>query len=207
MPKADATQSFVQVKEVRDGIVILRDNSMRAILLASSINFALKSSDEQRAILHQFQSFLNTLDFSLQVYVQSRELDIRPYIIQLQERTTEQENELMQVQLREYIGFIESFTSEVDVMTKNFFVVVPYTPANAVQKGVSGLLGSTKKNTANTDQSRFEEHRMQIEQRIGVVSQGLNRIGVRTAVLGTEEVTELFYHLYNPNENNNALQL
>lgn len=204
MPKTTATQKFVRLKEVRDGIAILKDGSMRAILLASSVNFALKSSDEQRAILSQFQSFLNTLDFSLQVYVQSRELDIRPYLNQLKERTTLQENELMQVQLREYIGFIENFTKEVDVMTKSFFVVVPYTPTTSVQKGVTGLFSNKKNAASGTDQYRFEEHRMQIEQRIGVVSQGLNRVGVRTAVLGTEEVTELFYHLYNPNEHNSA---
>lgn len=206
MAKSAATQSFVQIKEVRDGIAILKDNSMRAILLASSINFALKSEDEQRAVLAQFQSFLNTIDFSLQIYVQSRELDIRPYLRQLQERAGEQDNELMQVQLREYIGFIEDFTSEVDIMKKSFFVVVPYTPTANVQRGLVGLFNKDQKGTARDDR-RFEEHRMQIEQRIGVVAQGLNRIGVRTATLGTEEVTELFYHLYNPNETNSAIEI
>lgn len=206
MAKSISAQSFVSLKEVRDGIVILKDNSMRAILLASSVNFALKSSDEQHAILQQFQAFLNTLDFSLQIYVQSRELDIRPYIEQLQGKTQDQENELMQVQLREYIDFIEKFTTEVDVMTKSFFVVIPYAPTASVEKGITSMFG-TKQKGDDLAAQRFEEHRMQIEQRIGIVSQGLNRVGVRTAVLGTEEVTELFYHLYNPNESNNALNI
>lgn len=206
MPKSTSAQSFVALKEVRDGIAILKDGSMRAILLASSINFALKSQDEQQAILQQFQAFLNTLDFSLQIYVQSRELDIRPYLEQLQNKTQDQDNELMQVQLREYIDFIEKFTTEVDVMTKSFFVVIPYTPTVAVQKSITGLFNTATK-SSGVDPQRFEEHRMQIEQRIGIVTQGLNRVGVRTAVLGTEEITELFYHLYNPNEHNSALSV
>ncbi len=105
----ERTQSFVPLEEVRDGIVLLKDGSLRAILMASSINFALKSGEEQEAILKQFQSFLNTLDFSMQIYVQSRELDINPYLALLASREAAQKNDLMKVQLREYMGFIRSF--------------------------------------------------------------------------------------------------
>jgi len=116
-----AAQQFVPLREVRDGIVLMKDGGMRAILMASSINFALKSEDEQQAILGQFQQFLNTLDFSLQIYVQSRELDITPYLELLRAREPGQDNDLMRVQLREYIGFIEHFTTETDIMTKSFW--------------------------------------------------------------------------------------
>jgi len=202
-----AAQQFVPLKEVRDGIAILKDGSMRAVLMASSINFALKSQDEQRAILAQFQAFLNTLDFSMQIYVQSRELDIKPYLALLHAREPQQDNDLMRVQLREYIGFVEHFTTEVEIMTKSFFVVIAYSPVAIDIKGsVTGLFGK-KQRDPNLAQTRFEEDRTQIEQRIAVVEQGLNRIGVRTVVLGTNEVVELFYHLFNPGENKRDLPI
>lgn len=205
MAKGTPAQEFVPLEEVRDGIMILKDGGMRAVVLASSINFALKSQDEQQAILSQFQSFLNTLDFSLQMYVQSRELDIEPYLELLRGRESEQPNDLMKVQLREYIDFIKNFTDEVDIMAKSFFVVVPYSPAKVdVKKSWKSFLGKSRKNDPALAQNQFEENKTQIEQRIALVEQGLSRIGVRTAVLGTEEVIELFYHLFNPSEENNA---
>ena len=120
-----ATQDFVSIKDIRDGVIIQRNGQLCMVLLASSINFALKSTDEQQGILLQFQQFLNTLDFTLQIYVQSRRLNIEPYIAQLQAMDKSQDNDLMRIQLREYIEFIKTFTRDVEVMSKSFFVVVP----------------------------------------------------------------------------------
>ena len=127
--KPQPTQEFVPIKEVRDGIVVLKDGSYRAILLVSSINFALKGAGEQQAIIGQFQNFLNSLDFSVQIFIQSRRLDIRPYIALLEERVKEQTNDLMKIQIREYIGFIKNFTENTNIMSKSFFVTIPYSPA------------------------------------------------------------------------------
>lgn len=205
---SNATQKFVPIKEVRDGIMILRDNSLRSIVMASSINFALKSQDEQIAILAQFQSFLNTLDFSLQIYIQSRKLDIKPYLELLASREEAQSNDLMRVQLREYMDFIRSFTKDVNIMTKSFFLVVPYTPVKVdIKRGVASLLKrKDKKDAAEVDLSRFEEYRTQLEQRIAIVQQGLSRVGIRTITLGTDEVVDLFYHLFNPGESGSAVK-
>src|SRR3989338_2073422 len=126
--KAEATQDFVPIKEIRDGVVILKDGTMRMVLLVSSINFALKSTDEQTAILMQFQNFLNSLDFYIQIFVQSRRLDIRPYLRTLEERLVAQTTDLMKVQVREYIEFIRKFTETTDIMSKSFFFIIPYTP-------------------------------------------------------------------------------
>lgn len=201
MPRsAPSTQKFVPIKDVKENVVVLKNGQLCMILLASSINFALKSEDEQRAILAQFQSFLNTLDFSLQIYVQSRRLNIEPYITQLQERESQQYNDLMRIQLREYIDFIRQFTKEVDVMTKNFFVVIPYAPAvfASGKQGLSKLFGGSTSSSGSTDS--FMEHRSQLEQRVTIVEQGLNRIGVRTAPLANEELIELYYHIFNPRD-------
>jgi hypothetical protein len=211
--KAQATQDFVPIKEVRDGIVILKDGSLRALLMASSINLALKSQDEQSAIIGQFQNFLNSLEFTVQFFVESRDLDIRPYIAILEERYTAELDDLMKIQVREYISFIKDFTARSNIMSKNFFIIVPYDPALVGRgTGVAGTLNALlpSKNTSAGDvltDEQFEQYRVQIEQRIGVIEQGLVRTGVRVAALGTEEIIELFYKLFNPGELEKPLQV
>ena len=197
-----ATQDFVPVREVRDGVIVLKDGSMRSVLMASSINFALKSTEEQESVLYQFQNFLNSLDFSIQFFIQSRELDIRPYINLLEERLTAQTDDLMRIQVQEYIGFIKNFTENADIMSKSFFLVVPYTPSMLDQKrdALNMLLGKKQKKDPERKSHSFEEDRSQLQQRVSVVEQGLTRTGIRTIQLGTEEVIELLYKLFNPGE-------
>jgi len=209
--KTNATQEFVPIKEVRDGIVMLKDGGMRAILLCSSLNFSLKSEDERNAILLQFQDFLNSLDFSIEIVVQSRKLDIRPYIALLEDREKKQTNNLMKIQVREYIEFIKNFTESTNIMTKNFFIVVPYSPAILGAGQASGIgarfgLG-TKKEQATAAGANFDENRSQLEERLSVVEQGLIRTGIRVARLGTEEVIELFYKAFNPGETEKPIKL
>jgi type IV secretory pathway VirB4 component len=202
MAKSKATQEFVEIKEVRDGVVVLKDGSLRSILMTSSLNFALKSVDEQAATLFQFQNFLNSLDFSVQIFIQSTELDIRPYITLLEERHKAQVTELMRVQIREYIEFVKNFTESANIMSKSFFVVVSYAPS--VFSSEEGILGSIAQKAGRgklKDRSKsFEESRTQLEQRMSVVEQGLLRTGIRVARLGTEEVIELLYKMFNPGE-------
>lgn len=197
-----STQEFVPISEVRDGVIVLKDGSLRAILLASSINFALKSEDEQTAFIVQFQNFLNSLDFSCQIFIESRMLDIRPYIATLEVAYKSQMDDLMRIQIREYIEFIKSFTEAANIMTKNFFVVVPYNPSSlpALTGGGAGKLFGKKGSTVADANRTFEEKVSQLEQRIAIVQQGLVRCGVRTVQLGTEEAIELFYKLFNPGE-------
>ncbi|MBX4210849.1 hypothetical protein KW783_02650 [Candidatus Parcubacteria bacterium] len=208
---AKAAQEFVPVKEVRDGIVILKDNSLRAVILASSVNFSLKSDNEKNAIILQFQDFLNSLDFSIQIFIESRRLDIRPYIALLDTRLKEQVNELMKIQTQEYIEFIKKFTESTNIMTKSFFIIIPYSPA--ILQGGDKIKGSLfgKKNQAEqrklSDKQAFEENRTQLEQRISVVEQGLVRCGIRVLKLGTEEVVELFYKIFNPGETEKPIQI
>jgi type IV secretory pathway VirB4 component len=210
MPKGTATQTFVALKEIRDGIAILKDGSFRAIVMVSSINYELKSADERAAILTKFQNFLNTIDFSVQLYVQSRRLDIGPYIELLATREAEQENDLMKTQLREYMGFIQTLTESNDIMTKNFFIVVPYSPAalpigKGIKSAMGTIFGKTGQRTDMLAADAFEEHRSQLEQRLAIVEQGLAGIGIRSVVLGTNEIIDLFYHIFNPEEGRKAL--
>lgn len=201
--KGAPAQDFVPIREVRDGIVILKDGTMCNIILVSSINLSLKSADEQQATLQQFQSFLNTLDFPIQIVIQSRRYDVRPYILMLQNRLKEQKEQLLQVQTREYIQFIQSFTDTVNIMRKNFFVVVPYIPPMVSQSsGIGKIFSFLKSSSGNNtnDIDAFEEQRTQIEERMSVVEQGLTRLGLRVAQLGTQEAIELLYKTFNPGE-------
>lgn len=200
--KKNTTQGFVPLRDIKDNVVILKNGQMNQVMLASSINFALKSVDEQEAILRQFQAFLNTLDFSVQFYIQSRRLNIQPYLDLLAGREADQDNDLMKIQLREYMQFVKTFTTEVDVMTKSFFIVVPYTPVAAnLQNNLEGfkeLLGGKK--DVYFDDKNFAEHKIQLEQRAALVEQGLSAIGIRTILLQNEELVELYYHIFNPGE-------
>ena len=204
---AKATQEFVPIEEVRDGIIVMKDSGMRAVLLCSSLNFSLKSDDERTATLLQFQDFLNSLDFSIQIYIESRRLDIRPYLALLENQKKNQTNSLMKIQIQEYIEFVKSFTEQTNIMKKSFYVVVPFSPAIIRQKGniLSNILPSQKQ-TSEKESANFEESRTQIEQRLSVVEQGLMRCGIRVARLGTEAIVELFYKIFNPGESQKPIQ-
>ncbi|MDD3940815.1 MAG: hypothetical protein PHQ01_04570, partial [Candidatus Pacebacteria bacterium] len=120
------SQNFVPIKEIRNGVMILNNGNMRAILSTTSLNLSLKSEDEQMGIIMAFQSFLNSLDFNVQIFVQSKKIDIRDYIETLREREKEVSEELLKIQIKEYISFIQKFTEEQNIMTKSFYIVIPY---------------------------------------------------------------------------------
>lgn len=207
---AKAAQEFVPIKEVRDGVIVLKDGGLRAIVLANSVNLSLKSDDEQRATILQFQSFLNTLDFAIQISIQSRKLDIRPYLLLLEDRIKVQSEPLLKLQTKEYIEFIRNFTDSVSIMTKSFFVIVPYT--HTVLKSDSGILKGlfgrkSKEETKLAKQEDFEEKRSQLEERVSVIQQGLSRCGVKSAQLDTEEIVEVFYKVFNPGDVEGKIKL
>lgn len=200
---SSATQKFVPLKEIRNGVVILKDGGYRGILLCSSLNFGLKSADEQRAIMLGFQNFLNTLDFSVQIVVNSRVMDLRPYLASLEKLAPQQSSELMRHQLREYIAFIQSFSEQSNIMSKSFYVVVPYTPT-ITASSTANLLNRGKTDTSGES---FDRDRIQLEQRVSLVAGGLSQAGIRAQPLGTEEVIELMYRAFNPGELENPIHL
>ena len=208
---AKATQEFVPVKEVRNGVVVLKNDELRAIILANSTNLSLKSADEQKATIFQFQSFLNTLDFPVQISVQSRRLDIRPYLLLLENRIKVQNEPLLKLQTKEYIEFIRNFTESVNIMTKNFFVVVPYTNAASLKQQTGILKGLFSKKSAKAAKEAkeidFEEKRSQLDERISVIQQGLANCGIKSVQLGSEEVIEVFYKVFNPGELEGKIKL
>jgi hypothetical protein len=202
---AKSSQEFVPIQEIRDGVVVLKNSGMRAVLMASSLNFALKSTEEQEATIYQYQNFLNSLDFTVQFFIQSRKLNITPYLETLAEAEKNQLNELLKIQTREYIEFIKNFVETSNTVTKSFYAVVPYDPpAFESPKGafdsLFGFLPGKKSQPKKMQDEKFEEYRVQLFQRMDTVAQGLTSAGVRVAPLNTDELIELYYGLFNPGE-------
>ncbi len=204
---ATATQKFVPVKEIRNGVIVLKDGGYRGVLICSAINFGLKSADEQHAITLGFQNFLNTLDFSVQIVVNSRRMDLRPYIALLEAKAPEQKTDLMKIQLREYIEFVKSFADQANIMTKSFYVVVPYASHASPAKAMSLFKKPAPTPKGGTAPSSFDDDRAQLEQRMTLVADALAGTGVRAVPLGTEEVIELLYRSFNPGELENPIRL
>jgi hypothetical protein len=196
------TQQFVPVKEIRDDVAILRSGEMRMVLMASSLNFALKSEDEQTAIIMQYQNFLNSLDFPVQIFIDSRKLNIQPYIDILVAREKEQINELLKIQTKEYIEFIKNFVASTNIVSKEFYIVVPYqVSAFGLKAGLlGGFFGKKKAKDAKNKETQFAENKFQLQQRADVVRGGLASMGIRAAALNTEELIELYLKLFNPCE-------
>ena len=202
-----ASQAILNIEEVRDGTIIMKDKSLRAILMASSVNLALKSQDEQTAVILQFQSFINSLDFPIQIFVQSRKLNIEPYLEILKEAQKKQTNELLKVQVAEYIDFIRTFVQASNIVSKSFYIVVPYmVGVSSATSSLSNLLPFGKSKGPQTmSPTALEEYRKQLWQRVDQVAQGIIRTGVRAVPLNTEEIIELFYGLYNPGSPGQAM--
>jgi len=205
--QAGKSQQFVPVKEIRNGVIVLKDGGYRGVLICSAINFGLKSAEEQHAIILGFQNFLNTLDFSIQIVINSRRMDLRPYLALLEEKAPGQKTELMRIQLREYIEFIRSFADQTNIMTKSFYVVVSYAPHVTVASATGFLRRDSAATKEAAGEASFEEDRAQLEQRLALVAAGLAGTGVRAVPLGTEEVIELLYRSFNPGELENPIRL
>lgn len=204
MPSGASAQQFLAIDTIHEDIVVLKDGGLRVILMCSSLNFALKSSEEQDATIFQFQNFLNSLDFPIQFIIHSRRLNITPYLDSLRELHKNQDNELLKTQTSEYIEFIRTFVDMTNIMSKTFYVSVPFTPAIIEQKGflstITSTLGIGKKKTDADETRRFDEYKNQLWQRVDATISGLQGFGIRSVPLNTEELIELFYGLYNPTE-------
>ena len=203
MAAANPAQQFLAIDAVREDVVILKDGGFRVVLMCSSLNFALKSEDEQDAIIFQYQNHLNSLDFPVQFVIHSRRFNIAPYLDSLADRQKEEQNELLKIQISEYIEFIKTFVGMTNIMSKTFYVIIPFTPSMLARKGVFNSFISAlgiRKKAKKESRDTFEEYKNQLWQRVDTVAAGLQRFGIRSAPLNTEELIELFYGLYNPTE-------
>ncbi len=196
--KSASIQKHIQIKEIKDDVIILKNKGIRAILMATSLNFDLKSTEEQDALIYKYQDFLNSIDFPIQIMIASRKFDIDPYIQALKEKQIDQENELLKIQALEYTDFIKGLTEITNIMTESFYVVIPYSPFTVQNMGIFKKVFKVNKKKV-TKEMEFKELKNNLWQRVEFVATGLRGMGIKTAALNTEELVELFYKLYNPN--------
>ncbi|MEK7143727.1 MAG: hypothetical protein AAB820_00135 [Patescibacteria group bacterium] len=199
--EAQPTQDLVDVEDIKNETIILKNGSICRVLMVSGINLELKSEEEQNAVIFSYQGFLNSLDFPVQFLVHSRKLNIEGYLEEISRRKESETNELLKNQVAEYSEFIRSFVESNAVMSKNFFAIVPYYPITVPQSGKKMFdflkLGGRISSSALEDQT-LEQKMVQLNQRVDQVISGLNQIGLRVVALNDEELTEFFYNLYNP---------
>jgi len=196
-----ATQDFIPVEKIKEGIMILKNQSLRGILIVSSLNFGLKSAEEQTAIIYQFQSFLNSLDFQVQILTSSRRINMTGYIEKLKKMEVEQKNELLKIQTSEYIKFIEEIIGAGSIMTKSFYVIVPYYPLTELTNFFPEESDKNKKEKKDQlTEDKFQAAKYQLYQRMEYISLGLRRCGLKSAPLNTGEIIELLWADYHPQE-------
>lgn len=195
-----STQQYLDIAEIREDTVVLKDGSLRAVLAVSSINFALKSEEEQNALISAYVQFLNALDHSLQIVLQSRKLNIEEYLGRLERSEKEQTNELLRLQIAEYRAFVKELVTLGEIMTKRFFVVVPYSAVSDKRKGFFSRLTEviTPVKLLRLKGERFAAHRAALLQRLSHVQSGLASMGLGTQMLDTQALIELYYRVYNP---------
>ena len=201
------TQQFLKVKDVRDGVMILDNNDIRGILLVSPVNFALKSEQTQEAIISSFQSFLNSLDFFCQIIVQSRNINITSYLDTIKALQENQTSELLRNQISSYGEFIKELVKGENIMTKRFYVIVPYALGEimglgsaAKQSFFSKFFKGSKAAKKPLSDEDFERCKNQIWQRMEFVTIGLQRCGLEVTPLTSQEIIDLCWTIHHPSE-------
>ena len=198
--KKPSTQRHLDVTEIKDNTVVIKDGTLRVVLLVSSINFALKSEDEQNAIIAAYVNFLNSINFPLQIVIQSRKLNIENYLANLEQVEKEQTNELLRIQTADYRQYVKELIELGEIMTKRFYVVVPYNPLSDRQKNffrrMLDLFQASK--IIKLDEKRFLARQRDLMQRVDHVVSALASIGLKAIILDTQSLIELYYNTYNP---------
>jgi len=196
--KKGSTQSYLDIDQIREGILVLKDGSMKMVLSTSSVNFELKSEMEKDAIIYGYQNFLNSLDFPIQIIVQSRKLNLDNYLENLKERSKTVNNDLLKLQMEDYVAFIENIISRANIMQKRFYIVVPHYPGGFKKLGSFAKVFSANK--GNIEVSDFDTEKKYLRQKVETAASGLGGVGVRALQLDTQELIELFYGIYNPEQ-------
>ncbi len=194
------SQAHVPIAEIKNDTVVMKDGTLRAVLMVSSINFGLLNEEEQEAIISSYVSFLNSLDHPLQICIQSRKLNIKPYMENLQARREQIENELLKTQISDYISFIRETVTLRNITSKQFYVVIPYDPMTNKKKGFWTRLGDALNpvNLIRIKEETFKKRKAELDTRVRLIESGLFGMNLEVIRLDTQALIELYYSTYNP---------
>jgi len=194
MPQS--TQKYIDISEIKRDCLVLNNGTLRAAVLVSSINFSLKSQDEQTAVIQAYVQFLNSLEHPIQIVIQSRKLNIQPHIKDLGEKMRNQSNELLKSQMADYIDFLQELVKLGQIMTKRFYIVVPYNPAGDKRRGFMARLSEILSAGIfiKLKRERFEKYREALFRRVDNVMSALSSMGLKAVPLDTQSLIELFYN-------------
>lgn len=199
------TQELVSIDKIRDNTIVMKNGSIRQIIMVGGMNFALKSEEEQNSIVSAYQDFLNSVDFPIQIVIHSRKINIENYLQKLEEFKNKEVSGILRNQTSEYQEFIRSFVRDNPIMRKVFLVVVPFAPINVPEiKSGSGLFPKKESKEKEEEKNQkaqeeeFQKSLAQLKQRVDQVVEGLHTVGLETVLLNNEQLTELFYSFYNP---------
>jgi len=196
-----STQAYLDIAAIKDGVIILKSGGLRAVLSVTSVNFALKSPQEQEDIVLRYQGFLNALHFPIQIVMQSRKLDLTEYIGTLKGKAEQESNDMVRQQITHYVDFMTRLISVANIMDKAFYVVVPLDPVGLQSRGFfDRILHPTKQVTVSMSEEEFEKYKSELEERVTLIGSGLGSLGLKSKVLSTQQLIELYYATYNPEQ-------
>lgn len=198
--EAASTQQYLKISQIRDNTVVLTSGELRQVIEASSVNFSLKSTQEQNAIIGSYQGFLNSLQFPIQIVMHSRRLDLGPYIGKMEKLFEEQQNPLIRIQTADYIDFIKRLITIANIMDKKFYVVVPYLTALIPSSASGGLFSLRQKGHVRLSDEKFKKAKAELDDRTRVIQSGLGSVSLKAEILNTQQLVELYYGLYNQEE-------
>lgn len=198
MSDAVSTQQHLKIAQIRDNTVVLASGELRQVIETSSLNFSLKSSQEQNAIIGAYQGFINSLQFPIQIVMHSRRLDLAPYLVKMNKQLENQQNALIKIQTADYIDFIKRLITIANIMDKKFYLVVPHSTAVLVSSG--GLFGLSRKGSVRVPEDKFQKAKTELDDRTRVALSGLSAIGLKAEILNTQQLVELYYGIYNAEE-------
>lgn len=203
----NSTQNMLQIAEIRDGIVIMNDGSYRSVIMVNSINFDLMSRAEQEAVEYNYQSFLNSLYFPIQIFIRSQKVDMTPYVDKLDRIRAEHDNMLLSLLMDDYVGYIEALAQQTNIMDKKFYIIVPFFPHIDVQKslsqsknfvtGFAALFGNREQRVVINEED-LHKAKDELRNRVQTILDGLQQCSIQSLPLDTQELIELFYDTYNP---------
>jgi len=192
-----STQAYLDIAQIKDSLVVMKDGSLRIVLLCSAINFDLKTEGEQDAIIAQYQNFVNSLSFHIQILIQSRRVDLTDYLAKLRERVGQEQDEFFKAQIADYLAFIKELIEKANIMDKKFYIIIPYfPPLIKTPASWEELISGRPPKALST--SEFETFKIEVLKRANVVASSLGAVGLRCIQLNTQELIELYYNSYNP---------